>query len=259
MQSTWRRRARTTRNDVNMMNELLEYHDGDVACEGYVSYRGEVSPRRPGVLVLHAWHGLGEFERSVADDVAALGYVGVALDVYGKGIRGDSLGDNSLLMQPYVDDRSMLRRRIASGLEAAQSHSRVDPRRIAAIGHCFGGMCALDLARSGARAVRGVVSVHGTLRPPRIELQQPMAAKVLLLHGYDDPYAPPADVSAIATELSVAQADWQLHAYGRVQHAFTSKDRNSPEHGLVYDATAARRAWLATTNFLDEVLGSSNE
>jgi dienelactone hydrolase len=236
-----------------MTTALLEYRDGHVTCEGYVSYDGARGGRRPCVLVLHAWQGLGEFERSVADDVAALGYVGVALDVYGKGVRGDPLGDNSALMQPFVDDRWKLLRRITLGLDAARLMSCVDRDSIVAVGHCFGGMCALDLARSGAPAVKGVVSIHGALQPPRIGPQRPIAAKVLLLHGYDDPYAPPADVLAIAAELSDAQADWQLHAYGGVQHAFTSVGRNAPEHGLVYDAIAAGRAWRTTTNFLEEV------
>lgn len=239
-----------------MTTELLEYRDGSVTCEGYVAYDGAPDRCRPCVLVLHAWHGVGEFERSVADDVAALGYVGVALDVYGKGARGDPLGDNSGLMQPFLDDRRLLRRRVTAGLEAVRLMSYVDRDSIVAVGHCFGGMCALDLARSGAPAVKGVVSIHGVLQPPRIGPQRPITAKVLMLHGYDDPYAPPADVLAIAAELSEARADWQLHAYGRVQHAFTAVGRNAPEHGLVYDAIAARRAWIATKHFIEEVFGS---
>jgi dienelactone hydrolase len=237
-----------------MQGSLLEYQDGTCTCEAYVAHpAGQVS-RRPCVLLLHAWHGISRFEHEYVDKMAALGYVGIALDLFGKGVRGDPSGDNSELIRPFLDDRAMLRRRIRSGLDAAHRHTLVDPERIAAVGHCFGAMAALDLARSGAAGVRGVVSLHGLLHPPRIGPQGPITARILILHGYRDPYAPPSDVLAIADELMSAQADWELHAYGNAQHAFTSVGRNAPEHGLVYDVRADRRSWGATVNFLEEVL-----
>jgi dienelactone hydrolase len=237
-----------------MQRSLLEYPDGNTTCEAYVAHTSGKTSRRPCVLLLHAWHGIGPFEHEITDKLATFGYVSIALDLYGKDVRGNPTGDNSDLMRPFVEDSALLQQRIRAGLEAAQKHPLVDPERIAAVGHCFGGMGALDLARSGAPGVRGVVSVHGLLHAPQVGSQGPITAKVLILHGYRDPYAPPADVLSIAAELTHAQADWELQAYGRAQHAFTSVGRNSPDQGLVYDARADRRSWSATVNFLEEVL-----
>jgi dienelactone hydrolase len=130
----------------------------------------------------------------------------------------------------------------------------VAPDRIGAIGYCFGGLCVLDLARSAAPGVKGVVSFHGVFHPPNLGEQAPITAKVLILHGYDDPLATPEHVLAIAREFTEAKADWQLHAYGHTTHAFTASGVNLPERGLVYNATADRRSWIAMKNFFEEVL-----
>jgi dienelactone hydrolase len=129
----------------------------------------------------------------------------------------------------------------------------VDPQRIAAMGYCFGGLCVLDLARSATPHVKGVVSIHGLFAKPELGEQPPISAKVLVLHGWDDPMAPPAHVLALAQELTAARADWQLHAHGHAMHAFTHAQAAAPERGLQYHADAARRSWLATRNFLEEV------
>lgn len=237
-----------------MHTEYLDYTDGDLTCEAYVAYDGAEPAKRPCVLVAHTWGGQSEHEREKANQLAQLGYVGFALDVYGKGVRGDPLGDNDRLMQPFLKDRAMLRRRLVAAVEAARRHPMVDPERIAVIGYCFGGLCALDLARAVAPGVRGVVAFHAIFYPPKIGEQAPITAKVLILHGYDDPYAPPEHMVGIARELTEAKADWQLHAYGQTKHAFTAPEANLPERGLVYNAAAERRSWLAMKNFLEEVL-----
>jgi dienelactone hydrolase len=239
-----------------MQQSLLEYQDGNTTCEAYVAHTAGKTSRRPCVLLLHAWHGIGPFEHEVADRLAAFGYVSIALDLYGKGVRGNPTGDNSELMRPFLEDRVLLQRRIGAGLEAVRQHPLVHPERIAAVGHCFGGMAALDLARSGAPGVRGIVSIHGLLHAPQIGSQGPITAKVLILHGYWDPYAPPAELLSVAKELTSAEADWEFQVYGRAQHAFTSVGRNSPDQGIVYDARADRRSWAATIDFLEEVLAN---
>jgi dienelactone hydrolase len=129
----------------------------------------------------------------------------------------------------------------------------VDPRRIAAMGFCFGGLCVLDLARSGAD-LRGVVSFHGLLTPPEPHPQYTILAKVLVLHGFDDPMAPPEQVVALGLELTEAGADWQIHAYGNTLHAFTNPRANDPGFGTVYNETADRRSWRSLREFLAEVL-----
>ncbi len=241
-----------------MTGSMMDYHDGTEICEAYVS--GAVSgERRPAVLIAHQWAGQSDHERGTADRLASLGYVGIAIDVYGKGRRGRSDGDegmavNSALMEPWVNDRRALRRRLMAAVGFARANDAVDPERIAIIGYCFGGLCALDVARTGTRDVRGAVSIHGLFSPPDIGAQTDIATSVLILHGWNDPMAPCADVIGVARELTDAKADWQLHAYGHAMHAFTAKGANLPERGMQYDASADRRSWAATTAFLAEVL-----
>jgi dienelactone hydrolase len=242
-----------------MNGSMIDYADGADLCEAYVA--GAVAgERRPAVLVAHQWAGQSDHERATADRLGALGYVGIAIDVYGKGKRGLTEGDaamavNSALMNPWVTDRAALRRRLLAAVEFAKGHDAVDPDRIAIMGYCFGGLCALDVARSGTTDVKGAVSIHGIFPPPGIGAQAEIATKVLILHGWDDPMAPPADVIGVAKELTDAKADWQLHAYGHAMHAFTAQGLNMPENGMQYNANADRRSWAATVGFLAEVLG----
>ena len=207
---------------------------------------------RPGVLVAHAWRGRGEHEEAKARQLAELGYVGFALDLYGKGVRGGSVEENRRLMQPYMDDRALLQGRMALALRVAREQPEVEERRLAAIGFCFGGLCVLDLARSGAE-VEGVVSFHGLFTPPGNTHGNRIRAKVLILHGWDDPMARPEALLALGNELTAMQADWQIHAYGNAMHAFTNPAANDPEFGTVYQADADRRSWESTRAFLAEL------
>jgi dienelactone hydrolase len=235
-----------------MAGQFLEYRDGSTVLEAYVALPATEQEKRPAVLVCHAWAGRSEFECEKADKLAALGYVGIALDVYGKGVHGKNNDENAALMQPLMADRAMLRRRLLAGLETASTVSMVDTSRIAAIGFCFGGLCALDLARCGAE-LRGVVSFHGLFVPSTLP-NAAIKAKVLALHGHDDPLAPPDQVLALQQELTQAGADWQVHVYGNTKHAFTNPQAQAPQHGLQYQETSAKRAWQNMQNFLAEVL-----
>ncbi|MET0497627.1 MAG: dienelactone hydrolase family protein [Steroidobacteraceae bacterium] len=239
-----------------MNHEYLDYRDGDLVCEGYVVCDETKRAQRPCVLVSHTWGGQSENERQIARDIAQLGYVAMALDVYGKGIRGGTQEENEKLMQPFIADRALLRRRLIAAVDAAKAHPLVDPDSIGIVGYCFGGLCALDLARSGTQGVRAAVSVHGIFYPPGLGEQERIIAKILVLHGYADPLAPPEHVLGLAKELTDAQADWQLHAYGHTMHAFTNPAANLPAAGMMYSPAAARRSWIAMKNFLEEVLGS---
>jgi dienelactone hydrolase len=234
--------------------EHVEYTDGTTSLEGYISYDASSASPAPCVLVTHDWSGLNQGIRAITDKLARLGYIGFALDVYGKGIRGSETGDNSALMNPLLADRSLLRRRLLAGLAAATRHARVDRHRIVVVGYCFGGLCALDLARAAPPELKGAVSFHGLLTPPGIGEQPTIKASVLILHGWEDPVAPPADVLGIAEELTAAKADWSLHAYGHAHHAFTFQGANMPERGILYNAPADRRSWAALVTFLCEVL-----
>ncbi|NMK48752.1 dienelactone hydrolase family protein [Achromobacter sp. Bel] len=223
----------------------VDYSDSDTVFEGYAVAPSHASGPLPCIVLAHDWSGLTAPTMRLAERYAGLGYVCVAIDAYGKGVRGDPLGDNTALMAPLMRDRALLRRRLLAGFEAAGAFPGVDPTRMAAVGYCFGGLCALDLARAAPRHLRAAVSFHGVLQAPDTTPPGRIEASVLLLHGWDDPVAPPADVLAISRELTEAGADWQLHAYGHAQHAFTFQDAAFPERGIVYDANADERSWAA--------------
>jgi len=235
---------------------LVDYSDGVDTFEGYVSLPAGVTGPRPGVLLAHDWAGLHDGMKVIADRVAALGYVCFALDVYGKGVRGNPAGDNSAIMVPVVSNRPLLRRRLLAAFEALGRQPAVDPNRMAIAGYCFGGLCALDLARAAPAGLKAATSFHGLLKPALISPQAPITAKVLVLHGWSDPMAPPADVEAFGEEFTAAGADWQLHAYGHALHAFTVEGVNNPAGGMAYQAAAARRSWASFTAFLTEAFAA---
>jgi dienelactone hydrolase len=237
-----------------MVSADFDYQDGEYALEGYLALPPEASmERRPCVVIGHAWAGLTSAMKQTADEIAELGYVAFAMDVYGKGVRGREDGDNNHLMGPMLADRRMLRSRLLAGFSAAASLEQVDATRIVALGYCFGGLCALDLARANPVGLRGAISVHGVLTPPDLGHQAPIQASVLVLHGWEDPMAPTPAVTGLASEMTAADADWQIHAYGKAMHAFTNPEANSPETGIAYEPKAARRAWRTIVSFLAEV------
>jgi len=235
-----------------MAGETLIYQDGDTELHGYVVVPKGAEGPRPAVLVSHAWAGLTDFERNKCEHLASLGYVGVALDNYGGGKNGSSTDENAALMTPFMQDRAMLQRRLLAGYDAAKKHAAVDAERIAAIGFCFGGLCVLDIARSGA-PLRGVVSFHGLLKPSGLE-KVAIKSKVLVLHGYDDPMGKPDEMVGLGSELTEAGADWQIHAYGGTMHAFTNPQANDPGFGTVYSERAERRSLTSMASFLAEAL-----
>jgi dienelactone hydrolase len=144
-----------------------------------------------------------------------------------------------------------LRARLLETASVARSLPEVDTDKLAAIGFCFGGLCVLDLARSGLD-IRAVASFHGTLGRPEPMPIEPIEAKVIVFHGWDDPIAPPTDLVALGRELSEAHADWQIHAYGGTMHAFMAVGANRPEAGIQYNARSAKRAWGSLVSFLSE-------
>lgn len=232
-----------------MKTEFIEYHDGHTTLEAFVAHV-ESDTHKPVVLIAHAWAGRDQFVCDKAKLLAEMGYVGFALDVYGKGKLGSNNEENSALMTPFMENRENLRRRLLAGFETATQLPYVDETKVAAIGYCFGGLCALDLARSGAD-LKGVVSFHGLLsRPP---LSETITAKVLALHGDADPMVSPENVRSFQEEMTQANVDWQMHIYGNTMHAFTNPEANDADFGTVYNQTAAKRSWQAMTNFLAEI------
>lgn len=227
----------------------VEYSHRDSVFEGVLAVDNASETKRPVVLVSHAWGGRDEFAIQKARDLAKLGYVAFALDLYGKGVLGSSKEENRELMAPLLEDRTMLQARMQAAVDTATAQPEADPTRVAAIGFCFGGLCVLDLARTGS-SVNAVVSFHGLFAAPGNTVGRKIKARVLVLHGYDDPMATPDAMVELASEMTEAEADWQIHAYGRTLHAFTNPAADDPDFGTVYDALADKRSWRSMTDFL---------
>jgi dienelactone hydrolase len=237
-----------------IVRQTLVYDGPGGPFEGVLAFEDEVTTLRPGVLVLPNVLGQKEADNVHAENLAKLGYVALAADVFGQGKRTthDS-PDPRIYMNAMNADRGLLRDRLAASLAALKGFDRVDPAKLAAIGFCFGGKCVLDMARAGL-GILGGVSFHGVYDAPDYASVSPIAAKLLVCHGWDDPYASPEKTVALAEELTAAGADWQLHAYGHAGHAFTDVDRkDSTVPGVVFEAKADRRSWQAMGNFLGEV------
>lgn len=232
------------------MIETYKDYQSDVTLEAFIATKDK--SKRPAVLIAHAWAGQMDFERQIARDIANLGYVGIAIDVYGKGMRGDPAGDNSHLMNPLLGDRALLQARLLAALEFAKSLENVDSSNIAIIGFCFGGLCALDLARTGTDGIKAAISFHGLFMPPNLGEQAKINAKVVILHGYNDPMAKPDAMLGIMDEMAKAGADWQLQAFGNTSHAFTNPMANNPDAGLIYNAQTAKRAFAKMEYHLKE-------
>lgn len=233
------------------------YHDKDQPLHGYLTYDDSDMKPRPAVLVVHDWSGRNDFACAKADMLAQMGYLGFAVDMYGEGRLADTLEQKKALMAPLVNDRLLLKSRIESALDTVRGMAEVDNQRIAAIGFCFGGLCVLDLARTGV-SISGVVSFHGLLNQPDDLETQKIQAKILALHGYDDPMVPPEQLEGFCQEMNEAQADWQVHVYGNTQHAFTNPKAHDKDLGTIYNPAAEQRAFQAMENFLQEIFDSGN-
>lgn len=234
-----------------MIERSVEYRHENTVLEGFLAHDGKGS-KKPAVLVAHAWAGRSPFENDKARALAGLGYVGFALDMYGKGVLGTSVEENSALMTPLLQDRARLQARLQSALAAVRAQPEVDPTRVAAIGFCFGGLCVLDLARTGAD-VLGVASFHGLLTAPGNTAGNRITSKVLALHGHDDPMVPVSQVNEFESEMTADGVDWQVHAYGGTMHSFTNPEANDPSFGTQFKATANRRSWATLVDFLGEI------
>ena len=235
-----------------IVSNTVDYLDEETLLEGFFAYDDAIVGIRPVVLIHHAWGGRDEFVANKAIKLAELGYLAFATDMYGKGIRGSSPDENSELMAPFMQDRAKLQKRLLAALSAVKLMPWADNNKIAAMGFCFGGLCALDLARTGVD-ILGVVSFHGLFVPPDNIPEPKIKAKVLALHGHDDPMVPPEQVLALQSELSKAGADWQVHVYGGTMHAFTNPVANDPGFGTVYQPIADKRSWQTMQNFFEEI------
>jgi dienelactone hydrolase len=239
---------------ATIVTQTIAYdHDG-VALEGHLAYDSSVSGKRPGILVVHEWWGLNDYARSRADKLARMGYVAFALDMYGKGKSTEHPDQAAAWMKAVNTNMDQWLQRAVAGLEVLKRHPQVDPRRLAAIGYCFGGATVQVLAYGGTK-LKGVVSFHGSLIPPSADQAARTDARILICHGAQDPMNAPEAVSTYVNAMNATTIDWQLIAYGGTRHSFTNPDADKRGMAaLAYSPSADRRSWQHMTNFLDEVL-----
>lgn len=235
-------------------SKVVEYRDGDTVLEAYVVWdSARVNKPAPGVLVVHQWLGLTDYEKRRCRQLAEMGYVAFALDIFGKEVRPANNQEAGKTADIYKNDRELYRRRLNLGLEQLSAQPGVDSNKLAAIGYCFGGTGVLELARSGAKLAGGV-SFHGGLDSPTPADGKNIAAKLLICHGADDPFVPAQDIAAMRAELDEAQVDWQMIYYSGAVHSFTQPMAgNDNSQGAAYNASADKRSWLAMQTFFNEL------
>jgi dienelactone hydrolase len=233
---------------AKLVQSTVDYTDEKGAqLEGYVAYDDSSTSPKPGILVVHDWRGLTDTTKKRADMLAGLGYVAFAADIYGKGVRPQSIPEYGQLATMYKSDRAVYRMRLRAGL--------AEPK-LAAIGYCFGGTGVIELARDGAD-VAGVVSFHGGLDSPTPQDGKNIKGKVLALCGADDPMESATDFAAFETELRENKVDYQIVKYGHAMHAFTDPGVDALNlNGAKYNAEADKRSWQAMKDFFNELFGA---
>ncbi len=222
--------------------------------QGYLVYDDSMKGKRPGILIVHEWNGLGSYVKMRAEQIAKLGYVAFCADIYGKGIRPKNMEESNKQAGIYRADRMLMRKRVIAGLEELEKSAVVYKAKIAAMGYCFGGGTVLELARSGAN-IAGAVSFHGNLDTPNTKDAKNIKAKILVLHGANDPYTSPEQMNAFQNEMrSAANIDWQIIIYGGAVHGFTNRDNGlDPSKGIAYNEKADKRSWKAMEQFYNEI------
>ncbi|MFT3992206.1 MAG: dienelactone hydrolase family protein [Luteolibacter sp.] len=243
--------------EAALVEKTVTYKSSDgVTLEGFHVYDDAVEGMRPGILVIHQWKGLTDYEKERSRLLARLGYNVFAADIYGQGIRPVPPAAGEVAGK-YKNDRRIYRSRLSAALLQLTQDERTDLKKIAAIGYCFGGTGVLELARSGAE-IAGVVSFHGGLTAAEGLTAETgkIPAKVLCLTGGSDPYVKPEEVAAFEKEMSDAKADWQVVSYGGAVHSFTEKEAgDDPAKGAAYNEAADRRSWEAMKSFFSELFG----
>lgn len=236
-----------------VVTQTVQYQHENATLEGYLAYDDSVSGKRPVVLVVHEWKGLDDYAKKRTEQLAQLGYLGFAIDMYGKGLRAKDHEEAAQLSGVYRNDRNLMRSRAKAALDFIQQNELADPNRIAAIGYCFGGTTVLEMARAGF-ALKGVASFHGALDTPVPAKEGEMKSKVMVFHGANDSFVKSEQLDAFKDEMKNAKADWQLVIFSDAVHSFTVPGAgDDPSKGIAYNKKADERSWEMLKLFLNEL------
>lgn len=239
---------------ARVVSQTVLYEQGGDTLEGQAFYDTKFGGKRPGVVIFHQWKGPGEYEKRRARMLAEMGYVALVADVYGRGIRPKNAQEARVQATRYRQNRPLMRNRARAAVIALRRHPKTDPTRLAAMGYCFGGGVALELARSGAD-LDAFASFHGNLDTPDPEMARNIKGRVIAYHGAADPNVPFSQIESFTREMNAANVDWQLISYGNAVHSFTEREAgNDPSDGSAYNEKADKRSWDSFTELLKSEL-----
>ncbi len=240
--------AVTACSQAQVMGGPIDYKSGNTACQGYIAIDTLKSGKRPGILIIHDWNSIDDYEMSRATQLAKMGYVAMVADIYGKGVRPANTEESGKQASKFKSDRNLFRDRLRSALDVLEKDPSVDPKKIVAIGYCFGGTGVLELARMGAD-LRGVVSFHGGLDAASGLEAGPVIPRVLVCHGADDPFVPASQVIDFKSEFKAAKMEF--NSYAGAVHSFSNPSAGTDKaSGAAYNKAADDASWVKMKAFL---------
>jgi dienelactone hydrolase len=238
---------------LELKNQSVNYGTADKKFVGYLTQPKNINKATPALLIVHNWMGLTEETKKQADRLAQLGYIVFAADIYGQGRNPKDAKAAGELSGKFKKDRQLLRQNLTIALDELKKQKNVDAKQVAVAGYCFGGTSAVELARTGAD-IAGAISFHGGLDSPTPADGKNIKAKVLALHGADDPFVAAADLTAFEEEMKTNKVDFQLVKFGNTVHSFTEKGAgNDNTKGAAYNVSADVRSFKMAENFLSEI------